>query len=177
MSTAIQKRPRIQVPTIDTENEPDTIRLAKAIKAGIKCGFSQDSLAEVPHQEVVGKFLKQHSHKAITSAMFKRSADNASHMIATCDEKIVLCVENEDDPVELKIFKRREILQWERVKTAYEKLYQSAALGYYKVAGKELEQQVQDARPRTPSFPANANVSAPVMAQQVNVVVHQHEKE
>lgn len=169
MSTELQKRVRPVIPVIDTGSEQITISIGKAMKSAKKAGFSEQFISRMSDEEKVGKFLKQYDPCAVASANIKNNADACAAMIATCDAELANFTGDDEVSQEQK-------LQWQKVKSTYMKMFHTATIDYFKVAGREIARQESE-KPRTPSFPANANVSAPVMAQQVNVVVHSHEKE
>lgn len=171
MSAEVQKRPRFKpiIPVLDRGSEQRTITIGKAMKSAKLAGFSEEFVSRVKHEEQVGKYLKQYNPCAVVSANIKNNADACAAMIATCDAELANVTGDDEAAQKLRV-------DWQKVKSTYMKMFHTATVDYWKVSRREMAQE-EDEKPRVPSFPANANVSAPVMAQQVNVVVHQHEKE
>lgn len=169
MSKHLIQRFKPVVPVIDTTGEQLTITIGQAIKSATKAGFSEKLVSRVTHEEKVGKFLKQYDPVAVASANIKNNADTCAAMMSTCDEEIAKIAGNDE-------VAQGQKLAWQKVKSTYMKLFHTATVDYFRVAGREMASQEPE-KARTPSFPANANVSAPVMAQQVNVIVHPPKEE
>lgn len=164
--------PRLPNGILDTANEPETISLGKAMRMAKLLNMTAESLEELPRQEIVGRFIRQHHAKEISSTMLKQNATYCSEMVKMCEAEITKLNEKAEPTEEDENRK----IHWAKTMATWNSQHHYNARALERAMARETSAEEAN-KPRTPSFPANANVSAPVMAQQVNVIVHQTKEE
>lgn len=164
--------PRLSNGILDTANEPETITLGKALRAAAVLNMTPESIEELPKQEIVGKFIRQHHAKAVSATMLKQNATYCSKMVQMCEDEITRI----NEKAELTDEDNDRKLHWAKTMALWNSQHHYNARALERAMDRETA-EAEAGKPRTPSFPANANVSAPVMAQQVNVIVHPPKEE